>query len=107
MINSSPRTLAAIIINDEKGHIVIYELKTLKKKRTLHLPHEAATKRFEYMCFSHDEKLLLTLTGHPDWMMLSFNWENGKVETSTRANYINNPGPVAQVTKSAGMMLSA
>jgi len=89
--------MAAFIINDEKGHIVIYDLKTLKKKKTLHLPSDATTKRFQHMCFSYDEKLLLTLTGEPDWIMLSYNWEKGKVETFTRANYINNPGPVFQV----------
>lgn len=90
--------MCAIIENAEKGEIFIYDMETLKKKRTLSLPAEATTKRFEWIDFSFDEKLLMAVTGDPDWMMLAYNWEKGKVETSTRANYLTNPTPVSQVS---------
>lgn len=91
--------MCAIIENAERGQIYIYDLQTLKRLRTLSLPPDAVTKRFEWINFSFDEKLVMAITGEPDSMMYAFNWERGKVETSTRANYLTNPTPVSQVKK--------
>lgn len=70
---------------------------TLKRKRTLNLPPDATTTRFESICFSFDDKYIMAITGDPDWMLVAYNWEKGKIETTAKANYTNNPAIVTQV----------
>lgn len=74
-------------------------MQTLKKKRTLNLPPDSTTNRFESICFSHDDKYIMAITGEPDWMLVAYNWEKGKIETTAKANYQNSPATVTQVLK--------
>lgn len=53
---------------------------------------------FVSIAFTFDSKYLVAVTGDPNWTMVYYNWEKGKVESQTRANIPpTNPGPVTQV----------
>lgn len=91
------RTLCGVVENSDSPQVLIYDLDSLKRKRTLTLPTDATAKRIECIDFTHDERYVMVLSGDPDWMMYAYNWERGKIETSTRANYMTNPGPVSRV----------
>ncbi|KAL0279051.1 UNVERIFIED_CONTAM: hypothetical protein PYX00_000691 [Menopon gallinae] len=99
---SPKRTMCAIVENTTPPQVLIYDLESLKRKRTLTLPADAEAKRIECIDFSHDGRYVMVLSGEPDWMMYSFNWERGKIETSVRANYPNNPTGVSRVICSPG-----
>ncbi|KAK6624808.1 hypothetical protein RUM44_011672 [Polyplax serrata] len=99
LLLSPKRSVIAVLgVTREKDVIHIFDVKTLKRVRTLSIPPEAAAKKFESACFSHDERFVMTITGDPDWMVLGYNWERGKIETTTKANYLTNPtAPVREV----------
>lgn len=71
----------------------------MKRKKVLGLPYDSLAKEFVSIAFTYDSKYLIAIVGEPDWLMLYYNWEKGKVESQTRAN---NPsaihGPVYQVS---------
>lgn len=70
----------------------------MKRKKVLGLPHESSAKEFASIAFTFDSKYLVAIVGEPDWIMLYYNWEKGKVESQTRANNPPaNTGPVTQV----------
>ncbi|XP_075215374.1 testes of unusual size [Lycorma delicatula] len=99
MIVVSPnKKIVALAEKGEKPSITLYDLTTLKKKKVLGLPYESAVHEFASVTFTFDSKYVVAVTGDPDWMMLYYNWEKGKVETSTKANSPPaNTGPIVQV----------
>nr|CAD7587153.1 unnamed protein product [Timema genevievae] len=52
---------------------------------------------FVSLSFTHDGKCVAAVAGEPDWMLMFYNWEKGKIDSMTKANNMNNPGPVVQV----------
>lgn len=91
----------------EEGDVVhIFDVRSMKRLRTLYLPPDAIAKRIVSACFSHDERYVALITGDPDWMMLNYNWERGKIETSAKANYTTNPlYPVREVSRCVLLLL--
>lgn len=74
---------------DEKPTISIYDLQSLKRKKTLGIPYDApGVKNFSCLSFTADSKNIAAITGEPDQMMLFYNWEKGKVESNIK---VGNP----------------
>lgn len=80
------RKTVALAEKGEKPSITLYDLTSLKKKKVLGLPYESTVREFASVTFTFDSKYVVAVTSDPDWMMLYYNWEKGKVETSTKAN---------------------
>ncbi|XP_039288105.1 cilia- and flagella-associated protein 57 isoform X2 [Nilaparvata lugens] len=98
IVISPNKKLVAVAEEGDKPCIILFDLLTLKKKKVLGLPYESSVRQFASVCFTHDSKYVLAVTGDPDWMMLQYNWVKGKVETSVKANNPPaSPGPVMQV----------
>ncbi|XP_043499423.1 cilia- and flagella-associated protein 57-like [Polistes fuscatus] len=79
----------ALCETGEKPSISIYDLHSLKRRKSLGIPYEAHNAiKFNCIGFTFDSKYLAAVTGEPDQMMLFYNWERGKVESSLK---VGNP----------------
>ncbi|XP_054279032.1 cilia- and flagella-associated protein 57-like [Macrosteles quadrilineatus] len=95
---SPNKKIIAIAEEGDKPCISLYDVKSMKRKKVLGLPYESSAKEFVSIAFTFDSRYLVAVVGEPDWMMLFYNWEKGKVESQTRANNPPaNTGPVTQV----------
>ncbi|XP_067002116.2 cilia- and flagella-associated protein 57 [Anabrus simplex] len=92
------RTILAVAERGEKPSITLYDVKTLRRKKLLGVPFETDSHDFVAMDFSFDGTYIVAITGEPDWMLLYYNWEKGKVESTAKANIPNNPGPITQIS---------
>ncbi|RZF41535.1 hypothetical protein LSTR_LSTR000249 [Laodelphax striatellus] len=98
LVVSPNKNVVAVVQEGEKPSILLYDLKTLKRKKILNLPYESPVRNFASVAFTSDNKYVVAITGSPDWMMLFFLWEKGKIETSTKANSPPaNTGAIVQV----------
>ncbi|KAL2735709.1 cilia- and flagella-associated protein 57 [Vespula squamosa] len=80
---------AAICETGEKPTISIYDLHSLRRRKSLGIPYEAHNAiKFNCIDFTFDNKYLVAVTGEPDQTMLFYNWERGKVESSLK---VGNP----------------
>lgn len=70
----------------ERPCISIYELSTLKKKKVLGQFIETAAQEYVSLSFSFDGKFLAAILGDPDWTMVYFRWEEGKIDSTVKAN---------------------
>jgi WD40 repeat protein len=61
----------------ERGMISIYDLRTLKKRKTL-MSTEMRSREYVSICFSSDNKQLLSLGGSPDWTCINWSWQKQK-----------------------------
>nr|CAD7580149.1 unnamed protein product [Timema californicum] len=89
--------MAAVSEKGDRPSISMYDLGTLKRKRVLNLPSDMTALEFVSLSFTHDGKCVAAVAGEPDWMLIFYNWEKGKIDSLTKANSLNNPGPVVQV----------
>lgn len=66
----------------------------------MQIPAEKEVSGTEYvlMCFTFDSRYLVTVIGEPDWEMIVFRCDRGKIESSTRASNPNGTGTVAVVS---------
>ncbi|TPX74759.1 hypothetical protein CcCBS67573_g03970 [Chytriomyces confervae] len=80
---------AAIAERGEKPIASIYDLHTLRKRKSLS-PAEAESKDFVCMAFSTDGKYIITQSGAPDWTMYYWTWEKTKLMASVKT--ANVPG---------------
>ncbi|XP_043277268.1 cilia- and flagella-associated protein 57 [Venturia canescens] len=81
----------------EKPTINIYDVYSLKRKKTLGIPYEAAgVTKFNCISFSHDSRCLAAVTGEPDQTMLFYAWEKGKVESSIKVGTTQNPQSIVK-----------
>lgn len=79
------RKYVAVCETGEKPTINIYDLQTLKRKKSLGIPYDApGVTRFSCVSFSFDSRSLAAVTGEPDQTMLYYAWEKGKVESSIK-----------------------
>lgn len=77
---------------DEKPTISIYDLQSLKRKKSLGIPYEApGVNKFSCLSFTADNKNIAAITGEPDQMMLFYNWEKGKVESNIKVGNPQSP----------------
>lgn len=81
----------------EKPTINIYDVNSLKRKKTLGIPYEAAgVTKYNCISFSHDSRCLAAVTGEPDQTMLFYAWEKGKVESSIKVGSTQNPQSIVK-----------
>ncbi|CAM9492887.1 unnamed protein product [Chrysoparadoxa australica] len=76
----------AVAESQGEHQICIYDLRTLRKRKSLAQPADTATREFVSIAFSHDSNLLLTQGGAPNWTLSLWNWHKarllGQVSTS-------------------------
>ncbi|KAI8607724.1 WD40-repeat-containing domain protein [Chytriomyces sp. MP71] len=89
MTVSPNKRYVAIAERSDKPVTCIYDLHTLRKRKTL-TPAEADSKDFVCMAFSTDGKYLLTQSGSPDWMLFYWTWEKTKLMAAVKT--ANVPG---------------
>ena len=82
-------------IND-KPIVTVYDLHTLRKKKTLNFG-ETASNEIVTMSFSPDGKHLITQTNGPDWSLSYWSWEKAKVMATIKITA--NLQPNATVTQ--------
>lgn len=80
-----------------KPSISIYDLTTLKKKNILGQLTETAAQEYVSLSFSFDGKFLAAILGDPDWTLIYFQWEKGKIDSTTKARNPTTSGQVTQV----------
>ncbi|KAK6099155.1 hypothetical protein MT418_000606 [Batrachochytrium dendrobatidis] len=73
----------AIAERGEKPTCTIYDLHSLRRRKTLTLS-DMESKEFISIGFSSDSKFLVTQTGGPDWMLHYWSWEKSKVFASIK-----------------------
>lgn len=80
---STNKRLLAVAERAEKAIVTIYDLSTLKKRKTL-IAADAGSKDYVSLCFSPDGKTLLAQGGAPEWNLLLWAWEKSKVAATFR-----------------------
>ncbi|PNF35437.1 Cilia- and flagella-associated protein 57 [Cryptotermes secundus] len=94
---SPSRKVAAVAERGGKPSISIYDLTTLKKKNILRQLTETAAQEYVSLSFSFDGKFLAAIVGDPDWTLIYFQWEKGKIDSMTKARNPTTSGHVTQV----------
>lgn len=67
----------------DKPLVTIYDLHTLRKKKTLSIIDTQSTEIVS-MSFSPDSKHLITQTAAPDWSLYYWSWEKSKIMAYTK-----------------------
>ena len=81
------RNLIAFTEFGDRPLLVVYDLENRKKLKLLRCA-EFKSHDVVSLAFSHDSKYILVQGGHPDYQLVYFFWEKGKVITSiTRSIY--------------------
>lgn len=79
------RKYVALCELGDKPTISIYDIHSLRRRKTLGIPYECPdVKSFTCVSFSFDNKYLAAVTAPPDQTMLFYAWEKGKVESSVK-----------------------
>lgn len=81
----------------DKPSISIYDLTTLEKKNILGQLTETAAQEYISLSFSFDGKFLAAILGDPDWTLIYFQWEKGKIDSTTKAKNPATSGHATQV----------
>ena len=78
----------AVAEKAERAFIVVYDLRTLRKRKNLAHAEEQA-REYISMAFSTDNETLLSLSGAPTWNLTTWRWAKGKVSAVVTANLAN------------------
>lgn len=88
MAISPCKRFLAIAEQGEKGVISVYDIKSLKRRKTFSTNESGST--YISLSFNSDSTLLLSQGGPPDWTLISWSWEtatsNGAFKTSDSPN---------------------
>ena len=95
MAISSNRRYVALAEKGEKASIAIYDLHSLRKRKPLSSV-EMQSQEYVSLAFSPDSKYLIAQGGRPDWTLLYWAWEKGKVMASVKSSNQQN-SPLYQV----------
>ena len=87
-VSPSKRYCAVAEQGAQRAVISVYDLHTLKRRKTF-TSSDVQSRRYEYMCFSADNKMLLTLSGGPDWSLVAWQWEKSKMIASIKCGADN------------------
>ncbi|BFZ16806.1 hypothetical protein BsWGS_19845 [Bradybaena similaris] len=87
---SPNRRYVAIAEKGEKPTVTIYDLHSLRKKKTLS-SNEMPSGEYISVAFSPDSKYLVTQGGKPEWTLLYWTWERSKVMASVKSSNPQNP----------------
>lgn len=72
---------------EKRALVCVYDLITLKAKKTMAFSDCQST-RFVSAAFSGDGRLLLTLSGPPDWQLVYWVWEKASVLAACKARLL-------------------
>ncbi|CAF3849927.1 unnamed protein product [Didymodactylos carnosus] len=86
-VSSNKQLLAVGLSFQEKCRIAIYEIATIKRRKTL--ISRAQSHHLVSMKFSYDSKYLLTLYGSPDYLLVCWSIEKFKLIASTTLNLLH------------------
>lgn len=75
---SPNKRYAAVAEKGEKPLVTIYDLSSLRKRKTLNYS-ESQAQEFTSLAFSPDSKYLITQGGRPDWTLVYWGWEKSKL----------------------------
>ncbi|KAJ3190576.1 Cilia- and flagella-associated protein 57 [Irineochytrium annulatum] len=92
----------AIAERTERPLAAIYDLHTLRRRKTLS-PPEAESKEFVSMAFSSDAKYIITQSGAPDWMLYYWTWEKTKLMASVKTANVSGDKHQAVATGMLGL----
>ena len=73
----------------ERPTITIFDLTTLRRRKTL-TPQETASTEIISLAFSPDSKYLISQLSGPDWLLTYWHWEKGKAMASVKSNGATN-----------------
>ncbi len=97
-VSSNKRYIAIAERVADKPLVTVYDLHTLRKKKTLTIL-DTQSSEIVSMSFSPDSKHLITQTAAPDWSLYYWSWEKSKIMAYTRITANLQPGAtVAQVS---------
>ena len=80
---NSTKKLVAFTEYGDRPLLIVYDLETHKRKKLLRCA-EFKSKEVVSLAFSHDSKYLLAQGGAPDFQLVYFFWEKGKVITTSK-----------------------
>lgn len=84
------KRLAALAERCDKPALHVFDLRTCRRKKTLHAVG-LQTKEIVSMQFSEDDQYLLALSGAPDWSLMVFHWQRAKLIASIPASLSQTP----------------
>ena len=82
-VSQNKRYIAIAEKVSDKPLVTIYDLHTLRKKKTLTI-NDAQSSEIISMSFSPDSKHLITQSGAPDWNLYYWSWEKSKIMAFTK-----------------------
>ncbi|PIK39548.1 putative cilia- and flagella-associated protein 57 [Apostichopus japonicus] len=89
-VSPNRRYVAVAEKGAEKASITIYDLHSLRKKKTLSSV-DIQSQEIASLAFSPDSKYLIAQGGRPDWTLVYWTWEKSKVTAVTKtSNPANN-----------------
>lgn len=77
-VSPNKRYVAVAERGVERGLINVYDVRTLKKKKTLYDSINMKSKEYVSLCFSPDSKHILSQGGAPDWTLINWMWGKTK-----------------------------
>lgn len=92
MALSPNRKFLAVAERGERPILTIFDVSSIGsdggvwKKRRPNMPVDTTFSEFVWLAFSADSKLLLTLGGAPEWSLMLWQWEKGRVLNSIRVS---------------------
>lgn len=98
-VSPNKRYAAVAEKRNEKPVIMVIDLTTLKKKKTLVVTEPVSSTTIISIAFSPDSKYLVSQLSCPDWTLAYWHWEKNKCMATTKSNAVTNHR-VNQVSKS-------
>lgn len=95
-VSQNKRYIAIAEKIGDKPLVTVYDLHTLRKRKTLSL-NDSQSSEIISMAFSPDSKHLITQTAAPDWTLHYWSWEKSKIMAFIRVTA--NLQPNATVTQ--------
>lgn len=89
-VSPNKRYVAVAEKGVERATITVFDVRTLKKRKALSTP-DCHSREYVSMCFSPDNKNLLTQGGAPDWALINWVWGKSKPLQITRVESKSNP----------------
>uniref|UniRef100_A0ABL0EFU1 Cilia- and flagella-associated protein 57 n=1 Tax=Rhodnius prolixus TaxID=13249 RepID=A0ABL0EFU1_RHOPR len=95
---SPDRKYVAVAEKHGSPRFSVYDIQTRKRLKLLGNPIKNCTsEEFVALTFTHDSKHIVGVVGHPDWLILYYSWQRGRIESHAKAIYSNNKGTVNQI----------
>lgn len=69
----------------ERASISVYDIRTLKKRKTLSTP-DCHSREYVSICFSPDNKNIISQGGSPDWILINWLWSKSKPMNQIRVD---------------------